>query len=112
MLSNSLLAVFSQCLVKKANPKPGEFGRSMAQEIMVVTPAIANLIREGKSAQVYSAIQTGMKLGMQTMEQALAGLVATGTVTFEEALSKSGKPDELQRLVGGALGASPTAKRR
>ncbi len=112
MLSNSLLAVFSQCLVKKANPKPGEFGRAMAQEIMVVTPAIANLIREGKSAQVYSAIQTGMKLGMQTMEQALAGLVATGSVTFEEALSKSGKPDELQRLVGGALGASPTAKRR
>ena len=63
MLSNSLLAVFSQCLVKKHNPKPGEFGRAMAQEIMVVTPAIANLIREGKAAQVYSAIQTGMKLG-------------------------------------------------
>jgi twitching motility protein PilT len=112
MLSNSLLAVFSQCLVKKANPKPGEFGRAMAQEIMVVTPAIANLIREGKSAQVYSAIQTGMKLGMQTMEQALAGLVSTGNVTFEEALSKSGKPDELQRLVGGALGAGSGSKRR
>jgi twitching motility protein PilT len=83
----------------------------MAQEIMIVTPAIANLIREGKTAQVYSAIQTGMKLGMQTMEQALAGLVSSGTITFEEGLSKSGKPDELQRLVGGALGAGAKAKR-
>ncbi|OKH11635.1 type IV pilus twitching motility protein PilT [[Limnothrix rosea] IAM M-220] len=112
MLSNSLLAVFSQCLVQKANPKPGEFGRAMAQEIMVVTPAIANLIREGKSAQVYSAIQTGMKLGMQTMEQALAGLVSAGTITFEEGLAKSGKPDELQRLVGGALGGSGAKMKR
>ena len=104
MLSNSLLAVFSQCLVKKHNPKPGEFGRAMAQEIMVVTPAIANLIREGKAAQVYSAIQTGMKLGMQTMEQALATLVKSGTISFEEAMSKSARPDELQRLVqGGAV---------
>lgn len=109
MLSNSLLAVFSQCLVQKANPKPGEFGRCMAQEMMVVTPAIANLIREGKSAQVYSAIQTGMKLGMQTMEQSLAALVANGSISFEEGLSKSGKPDELQRLVGGAMGGAGAA---
>jgi twitching motility protein PilT len=101
MLSNSLLAVFSQTLVKKKNPKPGEFGRAMAQEIMVITPAIANLIREGKAAQVYSAIQTGMKLGMQTMEQALATMVINGSVGFEEAISKSGRPEELQRLVSG-----------
>ncbi|GBF82733.1 twitching motility protein [Aphanothece sacrum FPU1] len=102
MLSNSLIAVFSQCLVKKKNPKPGEFGRAMAQEIMIVTPAIANLMREGKAGQVYSAIQTGMKLGMQTMEQALASMVVSGSVSFEEAISKSGRPDELQRLVAGA----------
>jgi twitching motility protein PilT len=101
MLSNSLLAVFSQCLLKKKNPKPGEFGRVMAQEIMVVTPAIANLIREGKAAQIYSSIQTGSKLGMQTMEQVLAGFVKNGDISMEDALGKSSKPDELQRLVAG-----------
>lgn len=101
-ISGSLVAVFSQCLPKKKNPKPGEFGRSMAQEIMVVTPAIANLIREGKTPQIYSAIQTGMKLGMQTMEQALGSLVKSGTISLEEAMSKSSKPDELQRIIGGA----------
>lgn len=101
MLSNSLLAVFAQCLAKKSNPKPGEFGRALAQEIMIVTPAIANLIRESKASQIYSAIQTGAKLGMQTMEQALVNLVKTGTITVEEGISKSGKPDEFKRLLGG-----------
>jgi twitching motility protein PilT len=110
MLSNSLLAVFSQCLVKKKSPKPGEFGRILAQEIMIVTPAIANLIREGKAAQMYSAIQTGMKLGMQTMEQTLAQMVVSGSISFEEAISKSGKPDELQRLVSGAAAALRSKK--
>ncbi|MGK7941624.1 MAG: type IV pilus twitching motility protein PilT [Crocosphaera sp.] len=112
MLSNSLIAVFSQCLVKKKNPKPGEFGRAMAQEVMIVTPAIANLMREGKAGQVYSAIQTGMKLGMQTMEQALANFVISGTVSFEEAISKSARPDELQRLVGGASMGMKAKSRR
>ena len=112
MLSNSLIAVFSQTLVKKKSPKPGEFGRAMAQEIMIVTPAIANLIREGKAPQVYSAIQTGMKLGMHTMEQALANLVKTGVIDIEEALSKSGKPDELQRLLAGSMGTLNTAMNR
>ncbi|MBR8828346.1 MAG: type IV pilus twitching motility protein PilT [Gomphosphaeria aponina SAG 52.96 = DSM 107014] len=103
MLSNSLIAVFSQCLVKKKAPKPGEFGRAMAQEIMIVTPAIANLMREGKASQIYSAIQTGSKLGMQTMEQALATMVKSGMISFEEGISKSAKPDELQRIVSGAM---------
>ena len=104
MLSNSLIAVFSQTLVKKKNPKPGEFGRVMAQEIMMVTPAIANLIREGKAAQVYSAIQTGAKMDMQTMEQALANLIKKGIVSMEEGMAKSSRPDELQRLAGAATG--------
>ncbi|NJL88723.1 MAG: type IV pilus twitching motility protein PilT [Coleofasciculaceae cyanobacterium SM2_1_6] len=104
-LSQSLLAVFSQCLCPKKNPKPGEYGRVMVQEIMVVTPAIANLMREGKTGMVYSAIQTGMKLGMQTMEQALAGYVRSGTISFEAAMGKASKPDELQRLLGGAAAA-------
>jgi twitching motility protein PilT len=74
----------------------------MAQEIMVITPAIANLIREAKASQIYSQIQMGAKLGMQTMEQAVANLVLSGTIAFEEGMSKCGKPDELQRLVSGA----------
>ncbi len=111
-LSGSLLAVFSQCLVPKHNPKPGEYGRVMAQEIMLVTPAIANLIREGKSAQIYSAIQTGAKLGMQTMEQALAGYVKAGAISFEAAMGKSTKPEELQRILGTspATGAKAGAR--
>ncbi|MEQ9670670.1 type IV pilus twitching motility protein PilT [Coleofasciculus sp. G2-EDA-02] len=103
-LSNSLVAVFSQTLVPKKNPKPGEFGRVMAQEIMIVTPAISNLIREGKVSQMYSAIQTGMKMGMITMEQTLANFVKQGTISFEAAVSKSSKPDELQRIIGGSAG--------
>lgn len=103
-LSNSLVAVLSQTLVPKANPKPGEFGRVMAQEIMIVTPAISNLIREGKTAQIYGAIQTGGKLGMQTLEMVLADLYKTGTISFESAIGKSSRADELQRLIsaGGA----------
>ena len=111
-LSNSLIAVFSQALVPKKNPKPGEFGRIMAQEIMIVTPAIANLIREGKVAQIYSAIQTGMKMGMQTMEQSLANLVRAGVISFEMAVSKSSKPEEMQRILAGSggPGVMPAAK--
>jgi len=100
-LSNSLVAVFSQTLVPKKSPKPGEYGRIMAQELMVITPAISNLIREGKTAQIYSAIQTGGKLGMQTLEKVLADLYKAGQITFEAAMSKTSRPDELQRLIGG-----------
>jgi twitching motility protein PilT len=99
-LSNSLVAVFSQTLVPRQNPKPGEFGRVLAQEIMVVTPAIANLIREGKTAQIYSAIQTGGKLSMITLERVLADMYKAGTISFESAISKSSRSDELQRLIG------------
>ena len=100
-LSNSLVAVLSQCLVPKHNPKPGEFGRVMAQEIMVVTPGISNMIREGKTAQIYGAIQTGGRLAMQTLEMALADLYKKKTISFEAAMSKTSRPEELQRLVGG-----------
>jgi twitching motility protein PilT len=113
-LSNSLVAVFSQTLVPKKSPKPGEYGRIMAQEIMIVTPGIANLIREGKTAQVYSAIQTGGKLGMQTLEKVLADLYKAGQITFEAAVSKTSRPDEFQRLIGGTpngAAAGATMKR-
>ena len=112
MLSNSLIGVFSQALAKKKSPKPGEFGRALAQEIMIVTPAIANLIREGKAPQIYSAIQTGSKLGMQTMEQSLARLALSGAISFEEGMSKSAKPEELQRLVSGSAVNNIRAKVR
>jgi len=101
-LSNSLVAVLSQTLVPKKDPKPGEFGRVMAQEIMVVTPAIANLIREGKTSQIYSAIQTGGKQSMQTLERVLANLYQAGTVSFEDCMAKTSRPDEVQRLMGGS----------
>jgi twitching motility protein PilT len=107
-LSNSLVAVLSQTLVPKKNPRPGEFGRVMAQEIMVVNPAISNLIREGKTAQIYSAIQTGGRLAMQTLEKVLADLYRNGVISFEAAISKTSKPEELQRLIGSA--PMPAAK--
>ncbi|NMF63116.1 type IV pilus twitching motility protein PilT [Brasilonema octagenarum] len=101
-LSNSLVAVFSQTLVPRKNPKPGEFGQVMAQEIMVVTPAISNLIREGKTSQIYSAIQIGGKMGMQTLEKVLADLYKAGVISLEDAISKTSKPDEIKRLIGSA----------
>jgi twitching motility protein PilT len=113
-LSNSLVAVFSQTLVPRKNPKPGEYGRIMAQELMIITPAISNLIREGKTAQIYSAIQTGGKLGMQTLEKVLSDQYKQGLITFEAAMSKTSRPDELQRLIGSAPtgSAQPGAVRR
>ncbi|MBY5992623.1 type IV pilus twitching motility protein PilT [Ferrimonas balearica] len=84
MLSESLQAVISQTLIKKVGG-----GRVAAHEIMIGTPAIRNLIREDKVAQMYSAIQTGMAHGMQTMEQSLTNLVNQGLITRADALSKT-----------------------
>ena len=100
-LANSLVAVFAQTLLPKRQPDGTRKGRVMAQEIMVVTPAIANLIREAKAAQIYSTIQTSSGAGMQTLEAALAELFKKGLVTIEDALSKSSKPAELKRLIQG-----------
>jgi twitching motility protein PilT len=98
-LSGSLLAVFSQTLCKRVRPLPGQFGRVMAQEIMINTPAIANLIREGKTAQIYSQIQTGAKEGMLTLDRALANLVQDEAISHAEALLKTTRPEELERLL-------------
>jgi twitching motility protein PilT len=98
-LSSSLLAVFSQTLCKRVRPLPGQFGRVMAQEIMINTPAIANLIREGKTAQIYSQIQTGAKDGMFTLERALANLVQQEAISQSEAMLKTTRPEELERLL-------------
>ena len=69
----------------------------MAQEILINTPATANLIREGKTAQLYSQIQTGGEQGMQTLEKALADLVNRGDVSKAEAMGKASKTAELER---------------
>jgi twitching motility protein PilT len=81
MLSESLRAVISQTLVKKVGG-----GRVAAHEIMMGVPAIRNLIREDKIAQMYSAIQTGMSHGMQTMDQCLKNLVNRGMITRQDAM--------------------------
>lgn len=88
MLSESLKAVIAQVLLKK---KGG--GRVAAHEIMIGTPAIRNLIRENKIAQMFTAIQTGAAVGMQTLDQNLLQLVAKGVVTKEEARSKAANTD-------------------
>ena len=88
MLSESLQAVISQALLKK----PGG-GRVAAHEIMMGTTAIRNLIREDKVAQMYSSIQTGASVGMQTLDQCLKGLVAKGLVSRKEAKAKAKIPD-------------------
>jgi twitching motility protein PilT len=89
MLSESLRAVISQTLLKT---KDGT-GRVAAHEIMIGTPAIRNLIRENKIAQMYSAIQTGQQFGMQTLDQNLQDLVKRGIVSPAEARSKAANKD-------------------
>ncbi len=84
MLSESLRAVISQTLLKRVGG-----GRIAAHEIMIGSPAIRNLIREGKVAQMYSAIQTGQAQGMQTLDQNLQELMMKGLITKEEARFKS-----------------------
>jgi twitching motility protein PilT len=92
MLSESLRAVIAQTLLKKVGG-----GRVAAHEIMIGTPAIRNLIREDKVAQMYSAIQTGQAYGMQTLDQNLAELLKQGVITRAEALSKAQNKDSLPK---------------
>ena len=91
MLSESLRAVISQTLVKKVGG-----GRVAAHEIMIGVPAIRNLIREDKVAQMYSAIQTGMSHGMQTMDQCLMNLVNRGLITRQDAAAKAADKNQFQ----------------
>src|ERR1700724_288187 len=90
MLSESLRAVVSQTLMKRVGG-----GRIAAHEIMIGTPAIRNLIREGKIAQMYSAIQTGQGQGMQTRDKCLQEMVAKGVVSREEAKYKAQNKDSI-----------------
>jgi len=108
-LSLVLEGVLSQALI----PKVGG-GRVMALEIMVTTPAIRNLIREEKIHQIYSAMQSGQKFGMHTMNQSLVELIKKRLITREEAINRSTLPEELVQLlqneaVAGPAPAAPAA---
>ena len=95
-MSVNLLGVISQTLVKRADG----LGRVAAFETLVAIPAVRNLVREAKTHQISSIIQTGHRHGMQTLDQALAGLVHNKEVTYFDALSKAGNPIEFKALVG------------
>ncbi|OLB37280.1 MAG: type IV pili twitching motility protein PilT [Candidatus Rokubacteria bacterium 13_2_20CM_2_64_8] len=104
-LSLVLEGVLSQTLV----PKIGG-GRAMSMEIMVATPAIRNLIREEKIHQIYSSIQSGLKYGMQTMNQSLADLIRRRLISREDGMNRSTIPEELAQLLtheSGGAGAAP-----
>ncbi len=101
-LSNALQGVITQTLIPRRDGK----GRVVACEVLVPTPGVSNLIREGKTHQIESAMQTGGKFGMQTMDAALVDLLRRGLVSWEEAEKRSKDPEELRRLAGpGAEGA-------
>ena len=96
-LANALQGVITQTLV----PRRGGEGRVAACEVLVPTPGIRNLIREGKNHQIYSAMQTGGKFGMQTMDSALVDLVRRDVISREEAEKRASNPEEFKRLAGG-----------
>jgi twitching motility protein PilT len=95
-LSVSLQGIVTQQLIAAADGS----GRVVATEVLVPTPAVRNLIREGKTHQIYSALQTGGQFGMQTMDASLAGLVREQKITRELAEARSSTPEELRRLMG------------
>src|SRR3954471_10613316 len=91
MIANSLQGVVTQTLLPTADGG----GRVPALEILLPDDAVRNLIRQGKVEQIYSVMQTNTKRGMQTMEQALANLITTRVVKFEDGLSRSSRPQQL-----------------
>jgi len=109
-LSGNLLAVLSQALCPLATGR----GRVAAYEFLVVTPAIANLIRENKTYRIDSSIQTGKKLGMQLLDEHLWNLYDTGKITLEEMLDKGRQPGALQEKalakIAGARGSKMKKK--
>lgn len=94
-VSTSLLGIMSQTLCKNTKGK-----RSLAYELLINTPAIANLIRERKVSQIYSQLQTGSKEGMNTLEQCLIELVDSGLIEKREALGKASNPKALVKAEG------------
>ena len=94
-LAIGLQGIVTQTLL----PTADGLGRCVAAEVLVPTPGVRNLIREGKTHQIYSLIQTGGQYGMQTMDASLAGLVREGKITMALAETRSSEPAELRKLV-------------
>jgi twitching motility protein PilT len=101
-LSVALQGIMTQQLI----PTSDGSSRCAAVEVLVPTPAVRNLIREGKTHQIYSTMQTGSASGMQTMDAALATLVRQGKLTARQAEARSTTPEELRRLMGAAAFAA------
>jgi twitching motility protein PilT len=95
-LSNILMSITSQRLI----PSIGG-GRIAAAEILIATPAVRNIIREGKSHQLEAVIQTGTEFGMQSMDKQLVNLIHAGTISYDEARNFAVDLDELDRLMRG-----------
>ena len=95
-LAGTLAGVVSQQLL----PTPDKKGRVVAAEVLVATPAVRNLIREGKTHQIYTSMQAGGKFGMQVMDQHLAELVKKGKITYEMGLERAHHLEEFNRLAG------------
>ena len=102
-LSIALQGIVTQQLLPTIDGR----GRVVACEVLVPTPAIRNLIREGKTHQIYGAVQTSGAVGMQTMDADLARLVRTGKVSRSLAEQRASVPEELNRLLGGPVEAAP-----
>jgi twitching motility protein PilT len=98
-LASALQGVVTQQLVLAADGHR----RVCAAEVLVATPAVRNLIREGKTHQIYSAMQAGGKYGMQTMDQGLADLVKAGTINMKTAIERCANVEDLRRLTGQAV---------
>ncbi len=98
-LSIALQGIVTQQLLPTADGR----GRVVASEVLVPTPAIRNLIREGKTHQIYAALQTSGAVGMQTMDADLARLVRAGRITRALAEQRASVPEELKRLLGGGM---------
>ncbi len=96
-LASALQGIVCQQLL----PRAGRVGRGVAAEVLVATPAVRNLIREGKTHQIYSAMQAGAKFGMSTMDQSLAALVRSGAVDMGTAVDRCANEDDFRRLVAG-----------
>ncbi|MCG2800106.1 MAG: type IV pilus twitching motility protein PilT [Cellulomonas sp.] len=101
-LAGTLQGIVCQTLCKRADAP----GRVVATEVLVATPAIRNLIREGKSHQMYSAMQAGANQGMHTLDQHLAELVRTGRISHETGLEKAHEVEDFNRLTGRYSGQS------
>ena len=112
-LSNNLVSIISQQLM----PRMGAPGRVPATEIMIASPAIRNLIREAKSHQITSMIQTSGGMGMTTMDQCLRDLFLKGLISLEDAISRCGNKEELMKMINtpsvgpGSTGGPPSRGR-